>query len=90
MLGRVERPLEIVEHRQQLRHEPLRGPRGESVLVAQRALAVVVEVGREPLEIGEVLVPLGLGAANSDSIEAVTGMRQLPHPRSSATSSRRR
>ena len=61
VLGRVERPLEVVEHGQELRDEPLGGPGREGLLVADRALAVVVEVGREPLQGGEVLVALGLG-----------------------------
>ena len=61
LLSRVERALEVVEHGQQLRDEALGGPGREGLLVAERALAVVVEVGREPLQGGEILVALGLG-----------------------------
>ena len=61
VLGGVERALEVVEHGQELRDEPLGGAGGERLLVAQRPLAVVVEVGREPLQVGEVLVALRLG-----------------------------
>ena len=58
LLGRVERALEVVEHRQQLVHEPLRGARGQLALLARRALAVVVELRLEALERVEVLVAL--------------------------------
>ncbi len=59
MLGRLERPLEIVEHRQELGDEPLGSPGDECLLVAECPLAVVVEVRGKPLQVGEVLVPLG-------------------------------
>ena len=60
MLGRLERTLEVVEHGQELGDEPLGGPGGECLLVAERPLAVVVEVRGKALQIGEVLVPLCL------------------------------
>ena len=47
---RLERSLEVVEHRQELLHEPLAGPRDQALLVARGPLAVVVELGLEPLE----------------------------------------
>src|SRR5438093_1947956 len=58
LLGGVESTLEIVEHRQQLLHQPLGGARSELELLARRALAVVVELRHEALERVEVLVPL--------------------------------
>ncbi|MDQ3858830.1 MAG: hypothetical protein M3327_10360, partial [Actinomycetota bacterium] len=38
-----------------------RAARDQALLITRRPLAVVVEVGREPLQIGEVLVSLRLG-----------------------------
>ena len=55
---RLERPLEVVEHRQQLLDEPLGGARDELLLLARDPLAVVVELGLQPLERVEVLVAL--------------------------------
>ena len=60
LLGRAKRALEVVEHGQQLLHEPLVGPRDQALLVAQDPLAVVLELGRDPLEVVQVLVALGL------------------------------
>jgi hypothetical protein len=60
LLGRSKRPLEVVEHGQQLLDEPLVGPRDQALLVAQDPLAVVLELGRDPLEVVQVLVALGL------------------------------
>ena len=56
--SRLERALEVVDHRQQLLDEPLRGARDQICLVARDPLAVVVELGLQPLERVEVLVPL--------------------------------
>ena len=56
-----ERPLEVVEHGQELLDEPLGGTRDQALLVARGALAVVVELGREALEVVEVLLGLRLG-----------------------------
>ena len=61
VLGRLERALEVVEHRQELHDDPLARARDERLLVARRALAVVVEVGGEAPQVVEVLVALRLG-----------------------------
>ena len=45
--GSLERPLQVVEHRQQLVQEPLVRAAGQLDLLARDALAVVVEVGGE-------------------------------------------
>ena len=45
-------PVEIVEHRQQLADHDGFGPLAGDLLIAQRALAVVGEVGLHPLQIG--------------------------------------
>ena len=58
-LGGLERPLEVVEDRQELADEPLVRVRDESLLLARGALAVVLEVGLDALREVEVLVPLG-------------------------------
>ena len=60
LLGRCQRPLEIVEHGQELLHQPLVGPRDQALLVAQDPLAVVLELGGDALEVVQVLVPLRL------------------------------
>ena len=60
LLRRVERPLEVVEHRQELLHEPLVGARDQALLVARGPLAVVVELGGDALQVVEVLVALSL------------------------------
>jgi hypothetical protein len=44
-----ERPLEIVEHWEELLYETLVGARGQALLVARYPLAVVLEFGRDPL-----------------------------------------
>ena len=54
----LERTLEVVEHRHELAHQPLVGARGQLLLVARHPLAVVVELGLQPLERVEVLVAL--------------------------------
>ena len=60
-LGRLQCPLQVVEHGQQLPDEPLVRVRDQALLVARRPLAVVLEVRLRPLEEIEVLVSLGLG-----------------------------
>ena len=50
LLGRLDRPLQVVEDRQELLHDPLAGPRDQGFLVARGPLAVVVEVGLDALE----------------------------------------
>ena len=56
--GRLERALEVVQHRQELLHEPLGRTRDEVRLVARDALAVVLELGLQTLERVEILVAL--------------------------------
>ena len=56
MLGGVERPLQVVEHGQQLGHQRLGGAGGLGLSVAGDPLAVVVEVGRDAAQVGQVLV----------------------------------
>ena len=68
--GGIERALEVVEHRQQLLDQPLVCARGEALLLARRPLAVVVEVGCEPLQVAQVLVPLRLRSGESSSRRA--------------------
>ena len=59
LLGRLERPLEVVEHGQELLHDPLAGPRDQRFLVARGPLAVVVELGLDALEGVDQLLVLG-------------------------------
>src|SRR4051812_1238649 len=54
----LERTLEVVEHRYELLHQPLVGARGQLLLVARNPLAVVVELGLQPLQRVEVVVAL--------------------------------
>ncbi len=65
LLGRLERALEVVEHGQELLHEPLAGPRDQALLVARGPLAVVVEVGLEALERVEISSSFSLRSASS-------------------------
>ena len=60
-LRSLERPLEVVEDREQLADEPLVRVRDESLLLTRRPLAVVLEVRLDALREVEVLVPLGRG-----------------------------
>ena len=60
LAGRDERPLEVVEDGEHRLHQPLVGARDQALLVTRRPLAVVVELGRDALQLVEVLVPLGL------------------------------
>ena len=71
-LGSLERPLEVVEDREKLAHEPLVRMRDETLLLANGALAIVLEVGLDALGEVEVLVPLG-----RDGRERVVGSRSL-------------
>ncbi len=59
-LRRLERPLQVVEHRQQLLDQPLVGPRDQACLVTRGPLAVVLEVGLDALEGVDELVALAL------------------------------
>src|SRR5215211_7029966 len=60
-LGRGDGQLEVVQHRQQPRHQCLGGGGGPGRLLAQGPLAVVVEVGLEPAQVVEVALGLGPG-----------------------------
>ena len=79
LLGGRERPLEVVEHGQQLLHEPLVGPRDQALLVARDPLAVVLELGRDPLEVVQVLVALGLERRHLLLERELTGVACLGH-----------
>jgi hypothetical protein len=65
-LGGLECPLQIVEDRQQLAHQPLVRMRDETLLLTRRALPVVLEVRLDALRKVEVLVTFCL-----DSREAL-------------------
>ena len=56
VLRRVHRPLEVVEHGQELGHDRLGRPLHLSLGVARDALAVVVEVGRDAAQVVQVLL----------------------------------
>jgi hypothetical protein len=58
LLCGLERPFEVVQDRQQLLDEPLRRVLGPFVLQASLALAVVVELGLQPLQPVQVVVAL--------------------------------
>src|SRR5581483_591844 len=58
LLCRLERPLEVVEDREQLPEQRLVRARGHRLVLARRPLAEVVELGLQPLERVEVLVAL--------------------------------
>ena len=83
--GRLERALEVVEHRHELLDEPLVGARGQLLLVARHPLAVVVELGLQPLQRVEVLVALTSCACG----ELVDGLDGLGSPRLRPRSARR-
>ena len=56
-----ERALEVVEHRQELRGKPLACAGVQLCLLARDALAVVVEVRRDPAQVVHHLLVLALG-----------------------------
>src|SRR5438552_19087308 len=60
LFRRDECPAEVVQHRQQLPAQRLGCAGRERFLLARGPLAVVVEVGRDPLQVVQVLVALGL------------------------------
>ena len=57
--GGLERPLQVVEDGEKLADEPLVRMRDEALLLANGALAVVLEVGLDALGEVEIRVPLG-------------------------------
>ena len=59
LLGRLERATEVVEHGQELLHEPLVRARDERLLVARGPLAEVLELRLQALEPIDELVALG-------------------------------
>ena len=84
VLGGVERPLEVVEHGQELADERLRGPRRLHLGLAGDPLSVVVEVGREPAQVVQVLLgaTVGVGEIGLDvgvglRLGATNGVRPL-------------
>src|SRR5262249_10255014 len=68
-----DRALEVVEHRHELLDQPLVGARGQLLLVARNPLAVVVELGLQPLQRVEILVALlrGVGERVHDLLDVV-------------------
>jgi hypothetical protein len=66
LLGCVQRALEIVEDGQELLDETFVRTSHDRGLIARDALAEVVEVGGDPLQLIQVLVALGLGLAELD------------------------
>src|SRR4051794_38365324 len=61
LLSRPERPLEVVHDREQLLDQPLCSTCRKSRLLASGPLLVVLELGREALEVVQVLLGLRLG-----------------------------
>ena len=90
---RVERALEVVEHRQERAQDARAGLRGLLLGEPRLALLVVVEVGREPAQVIEVLVALaleicdlillGLGGRLRRRVRAPARRRRPPPRRSS-------
>ena len=80
-LGRVdagdaaERAVERVEHREQLLDEPLGGALDERGLLAQHALAVVLEVGLHPPQRVDELVALACSCSSCDEVGLDGGLR---------------
>ncbi len=75
-LGSLERPLQVVEDRQELADEPLVRVRDESLLLARRTLAVVLEVRLDAL--GEVEVGVALGQRGRERVGSRSlGLRLL-------------
>ncbi len=92
--GELERTLEVVEDRDELLDEPLVGARGQLLLVARHPLAVVVELGLQPLERVEVLVALLPSASSSSGSTSSTAWSTASStaspPRSGGPLTRRR
>ena len=73
VLGGIERALEVVEHRQELGGEPLARAGVQLCLLARDALAVVVEVRRDPAQVVHHLLVLALGVL--EPREQLVGVR---------------
>jgi hypothetical protein len=76
---RLERALEVVEHGQELLDEPLVGTRDQTLLVARNPLAVVLEVGRDALEIVQILVALAFDVGELLFELGVVGLSLVSH-----------
>ena len=79
-LGGFERPLEVVEDREQLADEPLVRVRDESLLLARGALAVVLEVRLDALR--EVEVRVALCDRSLERVEEPEPRAPTPRPAS--------
>ena len=75
-LGGLERPLQVVEDREELPDEALVGVRDQTLLVARRPLAVVLELGRQTLEVRQVLVSLRLRLSEASGEVLLTRNRK--------------
>ena len=78
MVGGFQRPLEVVEHRQQLAHDAFDRPPGLILGVAGNPLAEVVEVGGHPAQVGQVLVRLATGLLQLAQLRLGRGRRVIP------------
>src|SRR5439155_9873903 len=78
----------VVEHGDELPHQPLVGARGQLLLVARHPLAVVVELGLQALERVEVLVALARDDRQGIDLglDHIRLLRQLVRHLSSTTS----
>ena len=74
LLGRFQRPLEVVHDRQQLLDEPLGRSGRQGRLLARGALLVVLELSSKALQVVQVLLRLRLGGG-----EPVVPDRLLHH-----------
>ncbi len=91
---RVERALEVVEHGQERAQDARAGLRRLLLGEPRLALLVVVEVGREPAQMVEVLVALALeigdavelGLGLDSGSRAGRGRRRMPAPATRASS----
>ena len=83
VLGGVERPLEVVEHGDQLRDDALPRAREDLRLLACDALAVVVEVRRDATEVVHRLLVPTLGVLETREqllgVELRCGGRRVRH-----------
>jgi hypothetical protein len=77
VLGGRERPLEVVDDRQQLADEPALGALACRGGLAGRALAVVLEVGLDPLGQREVVLGLLLGLSRLLGVQRLLLVRRV-------------